>query len=384
MRTGLLERALVLGADHREGPHMERPETGRRLLAHIDALGEAGLSLAELSAFAGEVELEHPGALWVLTILFGCLNIHLAEDAFEAWVASLDGSLFLTYRGVLEIAEALAVVPNPLLRGRAAHWVDSSSDVLCSIALETMPAGHLSRDLPARVTQAESPLVRAATERLLLRAPNELRRPTSMKDWWLDGTAPALSYEAARARILGRDLEPLVRLRERDARVIAALGPHAIDVLALAGDGRDDELAGDLARALPATPPLLDAMGRAGSRSLFPRLIAEVGGDDFDEEAHRALVVALGDVVTRPSVQAWEQAIAALPRATEATRLRGGEAHTLQSVVEEMKRPDLSAEEIRIRTDEVFLSTGRVLDVEWGAFGVSLERLLSDLTGLVR
>ena len=38
VRTGLLERVLVLGADHCEGPHRQRPEIAGRLLAHFDAL----------------------------------------------------------------------------------------------------------------------------------------------------------------------------------------------------------------------------------------------------------------------------------------------------------------------------------------------------------
>ena len=47
--------------------------------------------------------------------------------------------------------------------------------------------------------------------------------------------APALAYELARARILLRDLEPIVLLRQRDERAIAALGPYALDLVALVG-----------------------------------------------------------------------------------------------------------------------------------------------------
>ena len=74
VRTGLLERVLVLGADYHEAPHGERPGTARRVLAHIDALAEAAVSPADLAAFAEEAELEHPGALWILTLLFGRLG----------------------------------------------------------------------------------------------------------------------------------------------------------------------------------------------------------------------------------------------------------------------------------------------------------------------
>jgi hypothetical protein len=81
-------------------------------------------------------------------------------------------------------------------------------------------------------------------------------------------------------------------------------------------------------------------------------------------------------------VTAWEQAIAALPRTTEATRIRWGKPYALQSLIEEMKRQDLSAKEIRIRADEVFVSTGRSTHADWGAFGISLENVVSDLARL--
>ncbi|MEO7330613.1 MAG: hypothetical protein ABI193_18710 [Minicystis sp.] len=384
VRNGLLERAMVLGADHRRGPHGERPEVGRRLLAHIDALAEAGLSFAEIEAFAGEAELDHPGALWVLSILFGCLDDSTAEEAFEAWVDSLDASLFLDYRAVEEIAEALRILPNPALRQGALRWAGGPSSVLRAVALEALSLDQVSDDLLLRLSGDERPLVRAALERLFARTPRDAPRREPTRGSWIDIAAPALSYEVARARLLQRDSEPLFRLRRRESTALAALGPHALDLLALAGDGRDGALAADLVRALPGTPHLLSTMGRVGFSSLLPRLLAELDNDDLEDEAHEALSTMLGPRVSRPSRGAWEQVILALPEASRTARLRGGEAYTPASVLEEMKRPELSEQDLRLRADEVLIVTGKQASPAWGAFGISLEGALSELFRLAR
>ncbi len=382
VRTGLLERALSLGADHREGPHSNRPEVGRRLLAHLDALAEAGLSFAGLQAFSEEAELDNPGALWMLTLLFGCLDLGDADEAFTSWIASLDEALFLTYRGVIEIAEALVLQPNPRIRAAAASWLSGPSAVLAAIALETMSFEQLYEDAVFRQGRRDNPLIVAAMERLLTRSPEEAQRPRSRPTSWIELRAPALAYEVARARILARDLDPLLRLRQRDPLALGALGPYAIDVIALAGDGSDRELARELSLGFSTTPGLLDAMGRAGLPSLFPRLLAALEDDDFEDEAHAALGTALGPQIARPSREAWEQVIAALPGAADPTRLRGGKPHTRTTVLEEMRRPDLSARDLRARADELFVRSGKPFQVVWDALGVSLAGALSELSRL--
>lgn len=384
VRAGLLERALSLGADHREGPHASRPEVGRRLLAHIDALAEAGLSFAGLRAFSEEAELDNPGALWTLTLLFGCLDLGDADEAFMSWIASLDEALFFTYRGVVEIAEALALQPNPRIRAGAASWLGGPSAVLAAIALETMSFEQLSEDAVLRLDRRDDPLVHAAMERLLTRSPEAAQRPRSRRASWMELRAPALAYEVARARILARDLDPLLRLRQRDPRALVTLGPYAMDVLALAGDGSDGELAREIALGFATTPGLLDAMGRAGLPSLFPRLLAALEDDDVEDEAHAALGTALGPQLARPSRAAWERVIAALPGAEVSTRLRGGEPHTLTTVLEEMRRAELSAPDLRARADELAVRSGKPFQVNWDALGASLAGALSELSRLAR
>ncbi|WP_438036469.1 hypothetical protein [Sorangium sp. So ce204] len=385
VRTGLLERALVLGADHRAGPHLDRPEAARRLLAHIDALAEAGLTPVELAAFAEEVDLDHPGTLWALALLFGCLEARGVEDAFEAWLTSLDGSAFPTYRGIVELADAIATQPSADLRERARRWAARlEQPVLSAIALEAMPPGELPGDALAALARAQSPIVQAALERHLSRAPRGAALAAPGRASWLDVATPAFAHEVARARILQRDFEPLHRVRSMDPRAVAALGPYALDVIALAGDAGDQALARDLAAGFPTTPRSLDAMGRIGLPSLFPRLLAAVGSDELHEDAHGALVTALGSRVAWRSVKAWEEVIASLPATAAPTRLRGGEPHSPRSVLEEMRRPDLSAEALRVRADELLARAGRPAQVAWDAFGATLEGALSELARLAR
>lgn len=387
VRTGLLERALVLGADHREGPHQERPEAARRLLAHIDALAEAGLSPEELGAFAEVADLDAAGSLWVMTILFGCLDASGAEEAFEAWVASLDPSRFVTYDGIAEVADALRIQPNPLLLQGAARWRAGSSELLCAIGLETTSLDRLPGDELPRLARTSSPLVLAAIERLIARAPKDTPRPTWRRASWMDLPVPAFAYEVARARMFERDPEPLFRLRSGDGAAASALGSYALDVIAMAGDGSDNDLALDLLRGLPTSQGLLEVMGRVGLPSLFPRLLGELASDDFDDSAHGALVTALGPRAGPRSIHEWEQAIASLPEPTKGARLRGGEPHSVRSVLDEMARSDLSARDVRVRADEVLFETGKQAQfahVEWEGFGVSLEEALSELARLAR
>ena len=384
VRTGLLERALSLGADHRGGPHLDRPEVARRLLAHLDALAEAGLSFAGLQAFSEQADLDNPGALWTLTLLFGCLDLADADEAFTSWIATLDESLFLTYRGVVEIAEALVLAPNAQIRGGAAGWLGGPSAVLAAVAIEVLSREQLSDDALLRPGRREEPLIRVAIERLFTRSARDAPRPLAPRASWIDLGAPALAYEVVRARILTRDFDPLLAVRRRDAGALAALGPYAMDVLALAGDASDGDLARDFALGFAATPALLDAMGRAGLPSLFPRLVAALDDDEVDEEAHRALATALGSSIARPSRASWEQAIAALPTTSVPVRLRGGTLHGPASVLEEMRSPDLSSPDLQRRADELTLRSGERLSPAWDALGASLEGALSELSRLAR
>src|SRR5262249_35127827 len=149
-----------------------------------------------------------------------------------------------------------------------------SSGVLCAIALEMRSPDPLATDVFLRLTQMDSPLVQVALERFLARFPVQPEYRLWTRPSWIDLTVPALAYESARIRILAQDLEPLVRLREGDAQAVGALGPYAVDVFALAGDGSDQDVVRELVRSFPTTPELLEAMGRVGLPSLFPRLLA--------------------------------------------------------------------------------------------------------------
>jgi hypothetical protein len=384
LRKGLLERALVLGADHCDGPHVERPQTALRILAHIDALAEAGLSPAEIRSFADEAELDHPGALWMMTLLFGCLHMAGAVDEFETWCHSFDAATFATYDAIVEIADALRCQPNPQFPRRVLQWLDAESETCCAIALELVSLHDVPESVLQRLARTNDSFIQVAMERLLARSP-EAKSISFSRDWtWIDAKTPALAFHAARARIFLRDFDPLIRLRQRDAHVIEMLGPYALDILALTANGSDHELALDLSRPWPTSVHLLDVMGRVGLPSLFPRMLAELEGDDFDDEAATALTTALGHHPNAKSRQDWERLIIALPNPGESTRFRGGLPYSLAAIHEEMKRPELSAREVCIRADELFVNSGKRMFLEWEAFGSSLEPLLATLGTIVR
>jgi hypothetical protein len=383
VRSGLLERALAMGTEHRAGPHRARPEIALRLLAHVDALAEAGLSLAELHAFAAQVDLSRPGALWVVTLLTGCLDLPALEEAFEAWIGELDPALFDTYDGVVEVADALTVQPNPGLRQRAGRWASHRSPVLAACALEAVAPEELSDESLRTLSALDNPIVFAAVDRFLVRT-KERPRLKLPRASWVDLPIPALAFASARARLLARDTEPLLRLRAQDARALSALGPYAIDVLALVGSGADDDLVRSLLPSFPSTSGLLDALGRLGTRAVFPRLLAELGSDELDDVAHHSLLTALGPAVERPSAEAWTRVVSGLPGVGGPQRLRGGSIHSARSIVGEMARPDLSAGDLQARADELSFVTGKLIPANWEAFGVSLDAVVADLARLVR
>jgi hypothetical protein len=385
VRVGLFERAVALGAAHRAGPHMRRPEVGRRLLAHVDALGEAGAAPAALLAFAQTVEMDRAGVLWVLTLLFGCLKAPGVADAFEGWLAGLDPEIFASYQGVVEVAEALAIQPNPALCERAERWLSGPSMVMCAIAIETLtPKANAVAEHVARLALSDAPIVQVALERLFVHRPELAPRAGSKRASWADMPVPALSYQVARARILQRDMAPLQQLRARHEATQKSLGSYAIDVFALAGGAGDDDTVGELLSAYASTDRLLRAAGRVGLPQAFARLLADLENADLDADAHEALTTALGPRVLLPSRSDWERVIAALPATQTPARLRGGNAHSPAAIVEEMRRPELSTDDVRVRADEVFASTGRRANVSWCALGETLDVALRDLGELGR
>lgn len=379
IRTGLLERALVLGADHYAGPHLERPETALRVLAHIDALAEAGFSVQGLRTFVDESELDTPGALWISTMLFGCFDANEFADEFESWIDGIEA----THDEIIEIADALRILPNPRFRDLARRWLHGRSAIPCAIALEAV-SSELTPDVLTKLGRHEDSHVQVAIERLLWRRP-EMQSVLARRNWkWTNASSQDCCYHAARVRLLQRDFEPLLRLRQGDSRAIDALGPYALEILARAGDGRDSQLAAELARTWPTTPRLLDSLGRIGLPSLFPRLLAEIESDDFDDDAMLALTTAVGPQNTAELRPNWEHAIEALPKLPEPTRLRGGKPYSSLAVLEEMECEDLSARDLQLRADELFFRTGRRVDVEWHGFGLTLESSLAELVKITR
>jgi hypothetical protein len=386
VRRGLLERLLSLGADHLAGPHVFRPEVAERLLAHLDALGEAGCSAEELTSFALEQDVGDVGTPWVLGLLFGTLDLSELPEALESWVSGVDAASLPSYALVVELARSLGAAPNPAVLGLLRGWLTSPHPLCRAVALEARALRELSEDQLADAARFDHPLVWTALERLPLRAPADPTPRAPRLPRWTD-LPPHLADEVTRARLARGDDEPLLRVRSSDPEALTALGPFAMRLLALAGDGRDDALAAELARALPNTAPLLDTLGLLGLPSILPRLLGSLDDEDLGEDAHSALVTALGEHVTLPSPDlraAWEQVISKLPTTASPQRLRAGRPYSAAAVLAELKRPDLSALAVEGRAAELFVLARRRLSLPWAALGPSLVSTLSELPSLLR
>lgn len=384
VRRGLFERLMSLADDHFHGSHLDRPVVGERILAHLDALAEAGTSGPALESLLEEADGEDPAALWMVTLLLACLGGDAAPELVEAWVAALDPAIGCG--GVAAIAEAIAIQPDPDVTTIARGWLGGGQPLLTAVALELVRPDAVSSAVAATLARTGSPLLHAAVERLLARCQEDERRAVARvlsgpTPSWLEIGDPDLAWEIARARLLCGDLEPLACLRMGDPRGLAALGTHALDVLVLGGADGDAAVARDLAAALPTEPRLLDAIGRWGHPTLLGRLLAAVAERDHQAEAHAALATALGERVEAPDVAAWERAVADAVGGAHACRLRGGQARGPSSIAVEMRRPPLAVGDLRRRADELELLTGRRRRVDWSTFGATLEDAISTAVG---
>lgn len=383
VRRGLLERVLSLGADHVAGPLVFRPAVAERLLAHLDALGEAGCSTEELTPFALEQDLSDVGTPWVLGLLFGALDLSDLPPALDAWVTGIEPTSLPTYGLVVELARSLSAAPNAAVGELLRGWLTAPNPLARALAIEARALHELSDTTLTDAARVDEPLVWTALERLPMRGPADPSRRTPHLARWTDLSAP-LANEVARARLVGGDTEPLARVRLREPEALAALGPFALELLALAGDGRDDALAAELAQDQPTTATLLGTLGVLGLPSCLPRLLTSLEDEDLREDAHEALVTALGEGVPRPSRGDWESVVRALPTGEAPQRLRGGQPYSAAAVLAELKRPDLSALAVEGRAAEVFVLTRRRLSLPWTALGPSLASALSELTPLAR
>lgn len=386
VRTGLFERAVSIGRDHEQGPHRERPETSQRLLAHLDALGEAALTGSALRNLAEETETDRPGTLWTLTLLFGALDAPEMEDTFEAWLSALDPITFLNYRNVVEVAQAVRTAPSPTLRGRVHSWLHGHHEVLAAIALEASTTTALTAEVIQRLARWDALPVQVAVERAIARSPAEVHWPSRpASSFYVE--VPSLAFEVARARMLRGELEPLLALRQEQSRAFDALGPFALDILALGAEPFDQRLALLLVSGRPTNDRLLESMGRVGLASLLPRLLADLAHEDYGDDAHEALTTTLGalDRRLRPRerVAGWEERISALGPVALERRLRGGEPWSPGAVLNELKREELSAHDVRVRADEILVRLAKPFAADWSAFGAPVDPILSELVRLI-
>lgn len=383
----LFERIVVIGADHFAGAHVDRPAQARRLLAHLDALAEAGLSLERLRTLLDDAELDRPGAGWALAWLHGSLDLPGVDGELETWVRSIDPASVEDYALVVELARAIEIVPNASLGERCRSWLTDTSAILRAVAIEASRAEALPPEVMARVARADEPLPFVALERALARGGPDVARLAPPRPSFREVTAPALAAEIACARAASGDQEPLALLRLTEPRAMAALGSHAMSVLALTAGAEDDELAGALSLTLQTSPEALAAMGLVGLPSVVTRIVRELTSEDFSDDAELALRTALGPPaqgVALAGGAAWEAAIATLQTPGRRVRLRGGEPHNASSVLSEMRRRDLSEPEVWLRVRELERLTGKRANHSWGAFGIPLDGEIARAATLTR
>ncbi|MFO0551165.1 MAG: hypothetical protein U0271_22430 [Polyangiaceae bacterium] len=390
VRADLLERLVLLGAEHHAGAHADRPELAVRWLRHIDALAEAGVTSASIGAFAEQAELEErPGAHWALALVRGTLELPNAEEAFEDSLRAIDPESMIDFRFVAEVAAAIDVAPNRALAARRAAWLRDPSPIVRAIAIELSTLADLTDEHLERFCVAVEPITFVAFERLLARTQRDARgafdkRPLPARGSWLELEQPEFAYEVARARSSLTDPEPLALIRNRDEAARAALGTRVLEVLALGAAPIDDELAGELAASLPTSEETIQALGLLGLPSSLRRLIGDLVSEDFSDEAAIALGTALGDPPGDPRRPATWAPLVEAASSGHGLRVRGGAAHDASAVLGEARRPDLSEFDLRFRADELYRITGRTARPEWGGFGVPLDAALATLAALTR
>lgn len=373
----VLDRLTGLG-DHRlSWPLADKPETERRVLTQIDALvclGSEAFSVVEAAPATS------PWSSWAIVFALACVEGRQAVASVYDHVAQLGPEQRQHRR---RAAEAFAASHNP-------HAVPLARACLATpgaepFGLELLSLLHQLRpeDLAGWLKQPD-PETRAVALRAWTRLgtpPSDLRALQAL----LDTPDADLAWQAARALTFWGSGAPLAALRHGET-LVQILGERAIELVVLTGHHDDAPLVQRLVRRLEPTAELLDAVARLGHPGTWAFLAHFLGDAVLADDAVSALKTAFGDRVDddhRLDAERWEAAIAALGL-EEHQRVRQGQPWSPNVVAAECADPNLTADQIAQRLDELRARCRVHLSVPFWDFTPRHETFVTDLDAALR
>lgn len=364
---GALERMAMLARQRSERPFGERPRIEARLLAQIDAIAEAGATAEEIGAFA---EVEGPKESWMtwaatfaLGSLAGDASMRVLEELIEG--EALDGAT-----QAVAIAEALCVAPHPGLPVLGRRLLASPSPLSCVVGLELLSRrGLLESDSASGAALHLNPLVAAAAIRAMARQERTAAAITQITPG-LRRPEREVAWEAARALTRWGDREAYLDVREGGA-LASVLGSSALEILVMAGSLDDLEALAAIARRVPATAEVLDAIARFGHPGSGAYLVHWLSEDGLARAASQSLETLFGPLVeaadqARPA--AWREALGRR-EPTTGVRYRGGQPWSVEIVCAEIKSGWLPRHQIERRLDALHARTGVAARVDLALWG---------------
>jgi hypothetical protein len=355
--AGCLERMAMLSRHRDERPWRERAGIEARLLAQVDAIVEARVSVPDLVAFWDDEAEDDPRATWAVIFALGSLE----------GGAPLAGVLHLVNKfpvdaeeHALLAAEALVAAPHPERVALGRDLRRSAHPLARAVATELLSRlGQLGAEAVVEALDDANGAVKAAGLRALARGPS-LDAALSRVRACLRHEEAMVVWEAARALTVGGHGDAYEKVCDGDGLAVT-LGWRALEILVMAGGPEDLSLVERLVKRQPMTPEVLSAVARFGHPAAWPYLVHGLGRPEVAEDAERALVTLFGPLVAEEQEEAtvaWRKALAdgEIP---PGTRWRRGEPWSPAAVLAECAIGELSRREVELRHDEIRARTGK-------------------------
>ncbi|MBK8258045.1 MAG: hypothetical protein IPK82_35935 [Polyangiaceae bacterium] len=381
-----LDKVAMLARHRMVRPMRFRPRIEERLLAQVDGLAVAGLTLDNAQVYLENEAEDDLWAVWAPTFALSCF----AGPEPLSNVYTLVETAVPPVHGVPPIAAAaLCASPHPELDSLVADLLDASEPQSNAIALLVSAArGFCGPDRVRPFLKSSHPIVVAAAARAFsLFDASVFQGKAAIPFPWeelrslLVSTDIDIAYNAARTLTLWGDRVPCTEIRMNGLGI--QWGTRVLETLILAGVPDDVDRFLTLTRALPLSTEALSAVGRFGHPAARPYLLNALIQPDFTDDAVAALTTLFGPVVTGDAVtdpQAWAHATAAFDLARP-VRFRMGAPWSAKGVAAELASLNLSGESAEQRIDELHARAGARPKVDVQSFWPTLRPAVVSVAG---
>jgi hypothetical protein len=352
-------------------------DTERRIGRQRDAiLSLEGDAIGHVTAWwERSVEANDPWKAWTAMYVLGSLGGDAAGEAIrialallpdddqENWPRAAEALALVLPADAIALGDVLLSSPRPTAQAAGLDFLSRRN----AASVEVLRS-HLGSEAAPVLAAAARAAVRArAVGALAPELAASLRSPSG-----------AVAWEAARALTLAGEAGPYLQVRA-GGPLAASLGPRGIEILVMAGEDADIGAVEALLAATPMTAPLLSAVARFGSVTVWSFLLHYLTEPELTGAAARALQALFGDLVPEAeeaSYTAWKHAIVEAGFNPALRYCRGRPWHP-STVLAECASGKLSRSEVESRADELAARTGAEPILDLGTWEPDMRRGLS-------